>query len=133
MAALAEFKLSQVLAGHSADVKAVLCCQGSDAIVSASRDGTVRLWAPAGDARIYETSFTMEGHSNFVNAVVEIPPSEDFPLGAFATGSADTLVLVWDRRSLAEPLFTLLGHTNTVCSLAYSQANGTLFSGSYDG
>ena len=110
-------------------VKCVLCLDQQ--IFSGSRDATAKLWTA--ESEVYEENRTMVAHTNFLNALVAIDPQPLFPEGAVATGSTDSLVLVWDRRDLAEPALTLVGHTNTVCALAYSPTHNTLISGSYDG
>ena len=102
-------------------------------VVTASRDALVKIWKLNPETNIFEESVTLNGHSNFVNAVVEVGKSEIFTEGAIATGSTDSLILVWDKRNLSEPFFTFAGHSNTICSLSYSKVNNTLISGSYDG
>merc|ERR1712137_166147 len=128
---LPEYRLRQVLSGHSSDVKCVLCV-GSQQILSGSRDATVKVWEE-GENNIYEDTRTLAAHTNFLNCIALIDAQPLFPEGAVATGSTDSLIMVWDRRDLSEPALTLVGHSNTVCSLAYSATNNTLLSGSYDG
>uniref|UniRef100_A0A7S4I5I2 Phospholipase A-2-activating protein n=1 Tax=Vannella robusta TaxID=1487602 RepID=A0A7S4I5I2_9EUKA len=127
---LSEYRLRQCLAGHTADVKyAMFDSQGN--IVTVSRDTTAKIWSQ--NDSVFEVVTTLNGHSNFVNAVLELGKSEKFPDGALVTASTDSTVLLWDRRNLSEPFYTLIGHTNTVCSLALNQSSLTLISGSYDG
>ena len=102
-------------------------------IATASRDSSVKIWKEGdGDGIFYDTT-TMQGHTNFVNALVEIPPTDTFPQGAIASGSTDSLIMVWDLKDLTSPYYTLIGHSNTICSLSYSTTHQTLISGSYDG
>uniref|UniRef100_A0A668SLD6 Phospholipase A2-activating protein n=2 Tax=Oreochromis aureus TaxID=47969 RepID=A0A668SLD6_OREAU len=72
----------------------------------------------------------MSGHSNFVSCVCIIAPSETYPRGLVATGGNDNNICVFslDR---PQPIFTLKGHKNTVCTLS-SGKFGTLLSGSWD-
>jgi len=107
-------------------------CVGSQQILSGSRDATAKVWEE-GENNIYEDTRTLAAHTNFLNCIALIDAQPLFPEGAVATGSTDSLIMVWDRRDLSEPALTLVGHSNTVCSLAYSATNNTLLSGSYDG
>ncbi|CAB1452363.1 unnamed protein product [Pleuronectes platessa] len=99
------------------------------AFVSVSRDRTGRVWVPSPDKGFTE-SHCVSGHSNFVSCVCMITPSDKYPRGLIATGGNDNNICVFslDR---PEPLFTLKGHKNTVCTLS-SGKFGTLLSGSWD-
>merc|ERR1712232_1263023 len=81
----------------------------------------------------YIQSDILHGHSNFVNSITEIGKSDIFPNGAIATGSTDSLVLVYDKSNLSEPFYTFIGHSNTVCNINCSKDNKYLISASYDG
>jgi hypothetical protein len=62
------FKLAAQHHGHEMDVRAVSYLPALDAVVSASRDKTVRIWT-APDPII------MHGHTHFINALTVLPPS----------------------------------------------------------
>uniref|UniRef100_A0A3B3BLN7 Phospholipase A2-activating protein n=1 Tax=Oryzias melastigma TaxID=30732 RepID=A0A3B3BLN7_ORYME len=123
------FKLRCSLPGHEMDVRGVAAAAFPDgAFVSVSRDRTGRVWVP--NSRYFSEMLCMAGHSNFVSCVCIIAPSETYPRGLIATGGNDNLICVFslDR---PQPLYTLQGHKNTVCTLS-SGKFGTLLSGSWD-
>lgn len=111
-------------------IKSVIFGKGGN-IITGSRDATVKIWKE--NNGVFEVQNTLAGHSNFVNAVVEVQPNATFPEGAIISGGTDSLIIVWDYRNLAEPYYTLIGHSNTVCSLAVDESGNLLISGSYDG
>lgn len=109
------YRLSCELQGHSKDVRGVAELSGS-AIVSASRDNTAIVWRAAEDAvqgSPMQACARFEEHSNFVNAVACLPPTDAFPAGLVVTGSLDRTAVVWDPLT-AEPLTHLIGHDNAV-------------------
>ena len=79
------YRLSAVLAGHEEDVRALAVL--GDAVVTGSRDRTVRLWKPAGadadPAASYACATTLLGHTHYVAAVATTAD------GALASGSND--------------------------------------------
>lgn len=130
---MASYKLSCVLSGHEMDVRAV--CQVSvptamNAVVTASRDRTARVWVPSGDGKSFTECHCMSGHDNFISSVCTLPPSENYPHGLIVTGGNDSKINAYTLES-PMPVYTLKGHTGTVCALA-SGKFGTLVSGSWD-
>ncbi|XP_014883971.1 phospholipase A-2-activating protein isoform X1 [Poecilia latipinna] len=133
MASSNSFKLRCSIPGHEMDVRGLATAIFPEgAFVSVSRDRTGRVWVPNSSSP--DTGFSemhcMSGHSNFVSCVCVIAPSETYPRGLFATGGNDNNICVFtlDR---PQPLYTLEGHKNTVCTLS-SGKFGTLLSGSWD-
>ncbi|KAI8321205.1 PFU-domain-containing protein [Martensiomyces pterosporus] len=124
------YKLSAVLNGHTADVRA-LASQGSDTLVSVSRDKTGRIWKRTGPNSFTEDS-AIVGHSGYVNSVAIIPPTAEHGSGLVATGGVDKAVSIWDPSNLSEALTKLTGHTENVCALTTSADGKTLVSGSWD-
>eukprot|EP00898_Chlorokybus_atmophyticus_P001868 jgi/Chlat1/2682/Chrsp18S02992 len=133
------FKLSYELRAHEDDVRGVCACvggEGGEAIATASRDKTVRYWAPAsteGGGNRYELKSTFVGHTSFVGPVAWMPSqlnASRFPAGALVSGGMDTRVLVWDVVSgaLAQEL---AGHELQVSSVAILP-NGDIVSASLD-
>ncbi|KAI9140362.1 WD-40 repeat-containing protein [Paraphysoderma sedebokerense] len=126
---MAPYKLSAVLSGHDMDVKSVIA-PNDNLLISASRDKSVRSWI-----RESPTSFSQLhsflGHQHFVNALAWIPPSSEYPDGLIVSAGSDKLILVYNPNIPAEPLFTLVGHTDNVCALSVAK-NGDLISGSWD-
>ncbi|XP_068611928.1 phospholipase A-2-activating protein [Brachionichthys hirsutus] len=126
------YKLRCSIPGHEMDVRGLAAATFTDgAFVSVSRDRTGRVWVPnTSPDKGFSEMHCMSGHSNFVSCVCVIAPSETYPRGLVATGGNDNNICVFtfDR---PQPLFTLKGHTNTVCALS-SGKFGTLLSGSWD-
>jgi phospholipase A-2-activating protein len=116
------FTLSATLAGHEQDVRAVASL-ADGAVLTSSRDATVRVWRRGGDAGVFGEGAKLEGHSHFVIAVCATAT------GA-ASGSNDKHVIEWDLSSGA-PARILEGHGNTVSAVSYSHATGCLLSASW--
>ncbi|KAJ2079363.1 WD repeat protein Lub1 [Coemansia sp. RSA 988] len=125
------FRISTELEGHTADVRG-LVAQGSDLLVSVSRDGTGRVWKREG-AQTFGTAGILAGHSGFVTCVALVPGTTEYPHGLIATGGADKRICVWDVEDLTTPTVVLEGHTDNVCALAASADGHVLVSGSWDG
>ncbi|KAJ2853397.1 WD repeat protein Lub1 [Coemansia erecta] len=124
------YKLSATLSGHSSDVRG-LASQGSDLLVSVSRDKTAKVWKRASPNEFAEDA-TLIGHQGFVNSVAIIPPNSLSPSGTIATGGSDNKILLWDLSDLSQPLNTLAGHTSNICALSASKDGTVLVSGSWD-
>ncbi|KAI8188036.1 Ubiquitin homeostasis protein [Colletotrichum sp. SAR 10_76] len=130
---MADYKLSAQLSGHDSDVKAV-SFPASHTILSASRDGSVRVWRQVSDSPpSFEPSVSSQT-SEFVNSVTYLPPSEQYPDGLIASGGKDTIVEVRQPQSSqgdnAERL--LIGHSQNVCSLDVSPKGTYIVSGGWD-
>ena len=69
------FKLSVELTGHTNDVRVVSSCalDGNEAIITASRDGTARVWNKIDDALEYAVTKILTGHTGPVTAVCILP------------------------------------------------------------
>ncbi|XP_029311161.1 phospholipase A-2-activating protein [Cottoperca gobio] len=132
MSSFNAYKLRCSIPGHEMDVRGLASADFPEgAFVSVSRDRTGRVWVPNSSP---ENGFTemhsMSGHSNFVSCVCTIAPSETYPQGLIATGGNDNNICVFTLDQ-SQPIFTLTGHKNTVCTLS-SGKFGTLLSGSWD-
>ncbi|KAM9833462.1 phospholipase A-2-activating protein-like isoform X2 [Syngnathus typhle] len=124
------YRLRCSIAGHEMDVRGLAAAVSPEgALVSVSRDRTGRIWVPNSSDRFTEMQ-RLSGHSNFVSCVCVIGPSETYPRGLVATGGNDNNICVF-ALDQAQPLYTLKGHKNTVCTLS-SGKFGTLLSGSWD-
>ncbi|KAL6490713.1 hypothetical protein MHYP_G00010580 [Metynnis hypsauchen] len=132
MASSNTYRLSCSIPGHEMDVRGLASTFFPEgAFVSVSRDRTARVWVPnSSENRGYKEMHCMNGHTNFISCVCIIAPNETYPRGLIATGGNDNIICVFslDR---PDPLFTLKGHKNTVCSLSAGKF-GTLLSGSWD-
>uniref|UniRef100_A0A672ZNI2 Phospholipase A2-activating protein n=1 Tax=Sphaeramia orbicularis TaxID=375764 RepID=A0A672ZNI2_9TELE len=132
MASSNSYKLRCSIPGHEMDVRGLAAAVFPEgAFVSVSRDRTGRVWVPnSSPDKGFTEMHCMSGHSNFVSCVCIIAPSETYPRGLIATGGNDNNICVFTLDQ-PQPLFTLKGHKNTVCSLS-SGKFGTLLSGSWD-
>ncbi|KAJ2807985.1 WD repeat protein Lub1 [Coemansia guatemalensis] len=124
------FRISAELEGHTEDVRG-LVAQGSDLLVSVSRDGTGRVWRREG-AQAFGTAGILAGHSGFVTCVALVPGTAEHPHGLIATGGSDKRICLWDVEDLTAPTAVLEGHTDNVCALAASADGRVLVSGSWD-
>lgn len=130
---MTEYKISASLAGHEDDVRAV-AFPSSKAVISGSRDGTVRLFKLLSDSPpVYDA--TISSHASaFVNAVSYLPPSPHFPEGLILSGGKDTIIEVRVPSKApednAEAL--LIGHAGNVCALDVDPAGKYIVSGSWD-
>ncbi|KAG9241958.1 WD40-repeat-containing domain protein [Calycina marina] len=130
---MAEYKLSASLAGHEDDVRGV-AYPSSKAVVSGSRDGTVRLWKLLSDnPPIFDEAISSHATA-FVNAVASLPPSPDFKDGLILSGGKDTIIEVREPfkkpEDNAERL--LIGHAGNICALDVDSAGEYIISGSWD-
>ncbi|KAI8355878.1 phospholipase A-2-activating protein [Mortierella sp. GBAus27b] len=123
------WKLAAILEGHSEDVKALIA-PTDDMIVSVSRDSSVRTWIRNPDNTFGEGRVFL-GHTNYVNSVAFIAASEANPNGLIVSGGSDKVINIWDPTNARAPVYTLVGHTDNVCSL-FADADGHIVSGSWD-
>jgi len=112
----------QTFEGHNKDVHAGLLSHDAQTVVSASWDGSVRVW----DAANGRCRWSLEGHSDAVRSVA---------LDATATralsGGWDKTLRLWDIEN-GQCLDTLEGHGNCITAVDLS-ADGTLaLSGGWD-
>uniref|UniRef100_A0A8C5I6L2 Phospholipase A2-activating protein n=1 Tax=Gouania willdenowi TaxID=441366 RepID=A0A8C5I6L2_GOUWI len=126
------YKLRCSIPGHEMDVRGLATAVFPEgAFVSVSRDRTGRVWVPnSSPDKGFTEMHCMSGHSNFVSCVCIIQPNETYPRGLIATGGNDNNICIFTMDQ-PQPLFTLKGHNNTVCTLS-SGKFGTLLSGSWD-
>ncbi|RAL02080.1 WD repeat PLAP family protein [Aspergillus ibericus CBS 121593] len=128
-----EFKISASLEGHGDDVRAV-AFPNANAIFSASRDATVRLWKLVSTPPpSYDYTITSHG-SAFINALAYYPPTPQFPDGLVLSGGQDTIIEARQPGKAADDNADamLLGHTHNVCALDVSHEGGWVVSGSWD-
>jgi WD40 repeat protein len=83
-----ESKIKKILTKeHTLDVTSLSFNPINDYIVSASKDGTAKIW----DGVTGGSLFTLKGHTKPVNAAVFSPDGK-----TIATGSADNTIKIWD-------------------------------------
>ncbi|KAF8584089.1 PFU-domain-containing protein [Ramaria rubella] len=123
------YKLSATLAAHSADVRAV-ASPTPNLVLSASRDTTAIAWNRAAPGAPFQAS-TFRAGSRYVNAVAYMPHGLEGK-GYLVAGGQDSVITVFSLSAAKEePDFTLIGHTDNVCSLNAS-SDGIILSGSWD-
>lgn len=111
-------------------VKALAAVPGNG-LVSTSRDLTVKLWQRT-DSRHFLCRATFSAHQRYVNSAAFLPPSTEFPHGLVISGGQDNMINAFSPTSTSQPVLTLLGHGNNVCSLALDVQRQVLISGSWD-
>ncbi|KAJ5833486.1 hypothetical protein N7474_001797 [Penicillium riverlandense] len=128
-----DFKLSATLEGHGDDVRAV-AFPNANAVFSASRDATVRLWKLVSTPPpTYDYTITAHG-SAFINSLAYLPPTPEFPEGLVLAGGQDTIIEARQPSKAADDNADamLLGHAHNVCALDVSTDGGWIVSGSWD-
>ncbi|KAI6109670.1 WD40-repeat-containing domain protein [Pisolithus sp. B1] len=125
------YKLSATLSSHTSDVRAV-ASPSDNLILSASRDSSAISWSRVSMSSFAPASVLRAG-SRFVNAVAYLPPTPRAPRGSIVVGGQDMVVNIFtlDALNKDDPEYTLVGHSDNVCSLGVSP-EGTIISGSWD-
>jgi WD40 repeat protein len=99
----------QKLEGHEDRVRAVAFSADKQLLASGSVDGTIKLW----DAKTGEDKFHLEGHENWVKALVFLPG------GTLLSGSNDKTVRFWDTQTGKE-INKFQAHDSWILTLALS-------------
>jgi phospholipase A-2-activating protein len=104
------------------------------AVISASRDGSVRVWDLSNDNPSLHDSKISSHSTEYVNSVAYLPPSAEFPEGLVISGGKDVVIDVRQPSKApddnAEAL--LLGHNANICTLDVDPAGKFIVSGSWD-
>jgi WD40 repeat protein len=110
--------------GHDAKVLDVAFSHDGERLVSASSDGSIRIW----DATSFEPTLPpLVGHSG---RVFSIAISGD---GRWiASGGDDCIIRLWDASKGSEVLPPFVGHKSGIRSLAFSPDGTRIVSGSWD-
>jgi len=112
----------RTLTGHTGKLRQVAFSPDGRLLVTASEDGTARVWDPATGEHLR----TLTGHTNWVATVAFSPDGR-----LLATASYDQTARVWDPATGEHPR-TLTGHTNSVVAVAFSPDGRLLATASYD-
>ena len=120
----------------------------NNTLVSASRDRSVKVWRRSAVDVPFVLDCTLNGHSHFVNCIgylknnayIEPPISAASNStqqsggckGWLVTGGMDKLVLMWDLANHNDPVFTLIGHTDSVCAVHCNSSTGQIVTASWD-
>jgi WD40 repeat protein len=105
------------LTGHTKTVTALAFSPDGKSLVSAGRDGTIKLWDLATDKTLSATT-------------AEVPCVVFSPDGKTIAATVGKNVMLWDAASGKE-LATFSGHADTVRSIAFSLDGKTLASADY--
>ncbi|KAL5363478.1 PUL domain-containing protein [Aspergillus floccosus] len=128
-----DFKISASLEGHGDDVRAVAFVN-SNAVLTASRDATARLWKRVSTPPpTYDYTIVSHG-SGFINTLAYYPPTPEFPEGLVLSGGQDTIIEARQPGKVADDNADamLLGHAGNVCALDVSPEGGWVVSGAWD-
>ncbi|MEB3212653.1 MAG: TIR domain-containing protein [Leptolyngbyaceae bacterium] len=109
------------LEGHNGTVRDVSISPDGELIVTASRDGTLRLWQRNGYCLA-----VLHGHENMVRTVDFAPDGQ-----SFVSGSWDGTVRLWSRSG--DELKVLSDHGDRVIHVAFSPAGDCFASAGSDG
>ena len=120
--ALLASNLRATLRGHTDQLTGAAFSPDGQLIVSASLDGTARVW----DARAGKMIAELRGHTRAVIRASFSPDNQ-----RVLTASADKSARVWDARA-GKMLFELLGHPDIVTSAAFSPDGARILTASWD-
>ncbi|KAL3231310.1 hypothetical protein RNJ44_00345 [Nakaseomyces bracarensis] len=120
------YQLSATLRGHEQDVRDVVAM--GPRVASVSRDGTLRVW----QRRESWESTVMYQAGGFLNSVCYDDVEEVLYCGGKDSliNGVDVAAMTAVAEPVAEPVYTLVGHSGNVCSLRWS--DGYVLSGSWD-
>jgi WD40 repeat protein len=120
-------ELAKRLVGHTAWIVSLAFAPDGRALASGSGDGTVIIWDVA-DPPHSSLRLRLEGNAGAIWAVAYAPPDGD----TIAAGSQDGTVKLWDPTTGRERC-TLVGHTASVQTLAFSPDGSVLATGDRGG
>jgi WD40 repeat protein len=115
-------EVPRVFTGHTSIVSSVAFSPDGQRALSASWDGTLRLW----DVATGETLRVLVGHTHHISDVAFSPDGQ-----RALSGSHDTTLRLWDIAT-GETLRVFEGHTDWVSSVAFSPDGQHALSGSGD-
>jgi WD40 repeat protein len=110
------------LAGHTSGVSAVAVYDGGRRAISASWDGTLKVW----DLESSQVLRTLEGHSDSVRAVAVYDGGR-----RAISASKDHTLKIWNLES-GQELCTLKSHSDSVEAVAVCESGGQAISASWD-
>ncbi len=111
----------QILSGHTAAVTSAVFREDGQRILTASEDGTARLWSADG-----QPFATLSGHTAAITSAVFREDGQ-----RILTASKDGTARLWDADG--QPLATLTGHTQQIGSAVFSPDGQRILTASNDG
>ena len=117
-------RVRAVLVGHTNWVNSAAWSPDGSRIVTASQDGTARIWNAKSGAPLA----VLKGHTGSVNSAAWSPDGTRLA----TTSRGDVTARIWDAQSSA-PLAVLKGHTNSIDSAAWSPDGSRIVTASQDG
>lgn len=121
--ALAESHVRAVMRGHRSGVNSVAFSPDGRFVLTASLDGTARVW----NVNTGQQTAELSGHTQRVNRAVFSPDGT-----RIVTASNDGTARLWDT-STGEELAALEGHGDTVRTAAFSSDGSRVVTASWDG
>lgn len=123
---LVESRVQQVLRGHTAVLNSIALSRDEARLVSASADGTARVWplTPAAGTE----AIVLRGHTGAVNGAAFSPDGR-----WVATAGADKTVRLWPLTDTGRQPLVLTGHTDGVYSAFFSPDGIWVLTASLDG
>jgi WD40 repeat protein/energy-coupling factor transporter ATP-binding protein EcfA2 len=114
--------VGEITTGHESTIRSLAFSPDANMLATGSFDHKIRLW----DTETLTQLGELEGHTDGVYAVAF---NRD---GTLASASMDHTILLWDIDAMQQLGDALVGHSDTVTSLAFSPDGKTMASGSVD-
>lgn len=126
------------LDGHQDLVYSLFWSDDDSELISASSDGSVRIWGFMADGSVQQTALLL--HPCFVYCAALFPDVEevDDDQRMVATGSFDGCIRLWKyqkqtRSQSSAPFMKLVGHDSNVNSICFNKDGSRLYSGDANG
>lgn len=119
--------------GHSSDVRCLISCNNpmGGGFVTGARDKETKYWFPSGEGVGYDMLTNFRGATHWISSLCYMEPDADNINGFIIAGCFDNKIRIYDPLS-SEAKALLVGHSETVCSLAVNNSTQTIVSGSWD-
>lgn len=106
-----------------------------DTVLSASRDGTVRIWRCSGSKPVSFDNTLLSRGPEFINSLTFFPSTRKYKHGLVISGGKDAVIEAKSPslQSTDNAEHLLIGHGHNVCALDVSPSGSYLVSGGWDG